>query len=66
MHDGKAKVLALDHIIICTGQVSERGLVERVSLLNKPFHIIGGAKDAKRLDAMRAIREGTSLALSLS
>ncbi len=66
VHDGKAKVLALDHIIICTGQVSERGLVERVSLLNKPFHIIGGAKDAKQLDAMRAIREGTSLALSLS
>ncbi len=66
VHEGKAEVLAVDHIIICTGQVSEQGLVERVSRLNKPFHLIGGAKDAKQLDAMRAIREGTLLALELS
>lgn len=66
VHDGKMQLLAVDHIVICAGQVSEQGLVERVSQLNKPFYLIGGAKDAKQLDAMRAIKEGTLLALELS
>ena len=56
------RVLKVDHIILCSGQESNRSLVEG---LNKPFHLIGGADLAAELDAKRAIDQGVRLALSV-
>jgi len=60
--NGKPTVLAVDNVIICSGQESLR---ELVGGLNKPYHLIGGADQAAELDAKRAINQGTRLAAQL-
>jgi len=60
---GKPRVLAVDHIINCTGQLEENSLVSQLS--DKPCHVLGGAKSAKGLDAERAIAEAALLAQSI-
>ena len=63
--DGKPRILEVDNVIICAGQVSNNiaGLIERGA--NTTLHIIGGADFASELDAKRAILQGTELAVSL-
>jgi 2,4-dienoyl-CoA reductase (NADPH2) len=60
--NGERHVLDVDTIVLCAGQDSEQdlatGLAGKVSHLN----LIGGARVATELDAMRAIDEGTRLA----
>lgn len=56
------KILEVDNVIICAGQLPNRDLTEGLS---KPFHLIGGADVAAELDAKRAINQGTRLAASL-
>lgn len=63
--EDQRRLLVVDHIIICVGQESESELLDSVKCLNKPFYVIGGAADAAKLDAKRAIREGTMLALKI-
>ncbi len=60
-----AKVLAVDNIILCAGQVSNTDLEEGLKSANIPYSLIGGSKLAGELDAKRAIREGFELAMSL-
>jgi 2,4-dienoyl-CoA reductase (NADPH2) len=55
-------VLEVDQVIICAGQVSVRNLWEPLSALGIPVHIIGGADEARELDAKRAIDQGARLA----
>ena len=65
IRDGKdagSRCLAVDSIILCAGQVSERGLVEPLKAAGKAVHLIGGADLAAELDAQRAIRQGAELA----
>jgi len=62
IHKGKKETLAVDHVIICAGQVSENSLYKRLNEIGQPVHIIGGAKKAAELDAETAIREGMELA----
>jgi len=62
MHNGKKETLAVDHVIICTGQESENHLYKKLSDIGQPVHVIGGAKKAAELDAETAIREGMELA----
>ncbi len=65
IRDGKdagAKCLAVESIILCAGQVSERSLVEPLAVAGKTVHLIGGADFAAELDAARAIRQGAELA----
>ncbi|MBU0971913.1 MAG: FAD-dependent oxidoreductase, partial [Proteobacteria bacterium] len=57
---GKPTLLAVDNVIICAGQESNRKLVDEITRL--PVHIIGGAHKASQLDAKRAIDQGTRLA----
>ncbi|MDT8408874.1 MAG: NADPH-dependent 2,4-dienoyl-CoA reductase [Wenzhouxiangellaceae bacterium] len=61
----KTRVLELDNIVLCTGQVSENALYESLKEAGHPVHLIGGAKLAAELDAKRAIEEGTRLGASL-
>ena len=60
--DGKTRVLEVDNVVICAGQLSNRELGKK---LPEGFHIIGGADVAAGLDATRAIRQGFCLALAL-
>ncbi len=50
-----------DTVIICAGQVSVNQLHEELIELGKTPHLIGGGKLAKKIDAQRAIREGSEL-----
>lgn len=61
--NGEEKLLAVDNVVICAGQESNRTLADQVQ--GKPVHLIGGADVAAELDAKRAIDQGTRLALSL-
>jgi 2,4-dienoyl-CoA reductase (NADPH2) len=63
--DAEAKCLAVDSIILCAGQESERSLVPPLAATGKPVHLIGGADLATELDAQRAIRQGAELAAKL-
>jgi len=64
-HEGKEKLLELDNVVVCAGQVPVVGLSEELATRGISHHIIGGAKKAGELDAKRAIWEGVTLADSL-
>lgn len=59
------KILNVDHVIICAGQVSNNALAQSISAEDGVVHIIGGADRALELDAERAIRQGAELAARL-
>jgi 2,4-dienoyl-CoA reductase (NADPH2) len=67
--NGGARVLAVDHVVLCAGQEPLTELMVPVGAAPLPgaprFHTIGGAALATELDAKRAIREGAVLAASL-
>lgn len=63
LHQGEPVLLAVDNVVICAGQQSDRRLAE--ALGDRPVHIIGGADRALELDARRAIAQGTRLALTI-
>jgi 2,4-dienoyl-CoA reductase (NADPH2) len=60
--DGESRVLDVDHVVLCAGQESVRGLYDALSGRG---HLIGGADVAAELDAKRAIRQGTEVAAAL-
>ena len=51
--------------MLCTGQESERDLAADLATRGVTVTMIGGAKEAAELDALRAIDEGMRLAQSL-
>lgn len=59
---GEPQTLDVDNVIICAGQEPLRELVQAG---NANYHLIGGAGKASELDAKRAIRQGTKLAMRL-
>ncbi|MFL6088882.1 MAG: FAD-dependent oxidoreductase [Aeromicrobium sp.] len=59
------RILDVDTVVLCTGQESVRDLVEPLTALGKPVHVIGGADVAAELDAKRAIKQATELAAKL-
>jgi 2,4-dienoyl-CoA reductase (NADPH2) len=63
--DGKPRTLAVDNIVICAGQESNRTLADELIALGVSVHVIGGADVAAELDAKRAIRQATELAAAL-
>ncbi|MFM9884815.1 MAG: FAD-dependent oxidoreductase, partial [Burkholderiales bacterium] len=65
IHDGAAKLIEADTVVVCAGQESERGLVDALAQRGVTAHVIGGADRAGELDAMRAIKQGTDVALGL-
>jgi len=62
---GQASVLEVDHIVICAGQESLRDLAESLHEKDMPCRLIGGADEARELDAKRAIRQATVLAAAI-
>ena len=63
--DGEDRLLPVQSVVICAGQLPERSLVSRLQHLNGSVHLIGGADEAAELDAKRAINQGVRLAARL-
>ena len=63
--DGAAQLLPVDDVVLCAGQVSERGLYDRLIAAGITSHVIGGADVATELDAKRAIDQAARLAATL-
>src|SRR6478672_4527877 len=59
------QVLAVDTIVLCTGQESVNTLGPALAAAGVKVHVIGGAEVAAELDAKRAIRQGTELAATI-
>ena len=61
-HDGQEKLLEVDNVVICAGQLPCRELQDPLESAGVAVHLIGGADVAAELDAKRAIRQGSELA----
>ncbi|MDB4182445.1 NADPH-dependent 2,4-dienoyl-CoA reductase [Polaribacter sp.] len=61
----EAKILEVDTIVICAGQIPFKELHQPLIDAGKTVHVIGGADFASELDAKRAINQGARLAASL-
>jgi 2,4-dienoyl-CoA reductase (NADPH2) len=59
------QTLAVDNVVLCTGQEPRRDLLAPLEAAGLKVQLIGGADVAAELDAKRAIRQATLLALSL-
>jgi 2,4-dienoyl-CoA reductase (NADPH2) len=56
------EVLDVDTVVLCAGQLPERGLSDALTAAGVSHHVIGGADVAAELDAKRAIDQGARLA----
>ena len=63
--DGAARLLEVDHVVICAGQEPQRALADALAARGVAVHRIGGADVATELDAKRAIAQATTLAAAL-
>ena len=63
------RVLAVDTVVVCAGQISENALAQEVTRARRGrsprVHLIGGADVAAELDAERAIRQAVEVAAGL-
>ncbi len=59
------KLLEVDTVVLCAGQVPERSLGDALEAKGQTVHVIGGADVAAELDAKRAIDQGARLAAAL-
>ncbi|KRF19317.1 NADPH-dependent 2,4-dienoyl-CoA reductase [Nocardioides sp. Soil797] len=62
------EVLEVDHVVLCAGQESVRGLYDDLAGTDSVadgLHLIGGADIAAELDAKRAIAQGTRTVAAL-
>jgi 2,4-dienoyl-CoA reductase (NADPH2) len=59
------RTLAVDSVVLCTGQEPRRDLLAPLQAAGLRAHLVGGADVAAELDAKRAIRDATLLATRL-
>lgn len=62
---GQPKTFEVDTVIICAGQVPERGLYDDLMAKGVSADLIGGAFEAVELDAKTAINQATYLAAAV-
>ncbi len=60
----EAKLLDVDTIVICAGQLPQRELLDELQAAGAKVTLIGGADIATELDAKRAIEQGMQYALA--
>ncbi|WP_405605445.1 FAD-dependent oxidoreductase [Polaribacter sp. Asnod1-A03] len=65
IQNNETKILEVDNVVICAGQVPLKELYQPLLDLNKNVHVIGGADFASELDAKRAINQGARLAAEI-
>ncbi len=63
--DNKIQILDVDHVVICAGQTSNLTLANELKNAGIPCQIIGGAHEARELDAKVAIKQGAEVAAKL-
>jgi 2,4-dienoyl-CoA reductase (NADPH2) len=63
--DKGEELLAVDTVVLCTGQEPNRVLADSLAAAGIAHHVIGGADLAAELDAKRAIDQGARLAARL-
>jgi 2,4-dienoyl-CoA reductase (NADPH2) len=63
--DGQVRLIEANTIIICAGQESERSLETSLTQMGFKVHVIGGAHQAKEIDAKAAIDQAVRLATKL-
>jgi 2,4-dienoyl-CoA reductase (NADPH2) len=62
---GEPRLLPVDNVIVCAGQTPNRELAAELDAGGRTTHLIGGAFEARELDAKHAIRQGSELAARL-
>lgn len=65
LQDGQERLLQVDNVVICAGQVPLRELAEPLRKEGVEVHLIGGADEARELDAKRAIDQAARLMATL-
>ena len=60
---GENRVLEVDHVVICAGQLELNELQEPLEAKGIKVSVIGGAKKALELDAKKAIADAADLVL---
>ena len=65
LHKGQSRLLEVDTIVICAGQVSFTDLHNQLEHEGVKTHLIGGAFEAREIDAKRAIRQAAELAAGI-
>lgn len=63
---GESKEEPFDHVVVCAGQTSWKPLYDELLLIGMTVQCIGGALNARKLDAQRAIKEGLEAAYAIS
>jgi len=63
--EGEYQLLPVDNVVICAGQEPERTLYNEIKDSVSSIHIIGGANEAKELDAKVAIDQAARLVATL-
>jgi 2,4-dienoyl-CoA reductase (NADPH2) len=63
--NGEVKVLLVDNVIICAGQVPFAALVAPLEEKGIKVHVVGGADVAMELDAKRAINQASRIAAKI-
>jgi 2,4-dienoyl-CoA reductase (NADPH2) len=64
--DGNARTIEVDTVVIAAGQERNDALAPEIRKLGVPYRVVGGAKDAAELNAVRAFDEGLRAADELS
>jgi 2,4-dienoyl-CoA reductase (NADPH2) len=72
--DGEERAVPADHVVICAGQESvigadgddPTGLVSGLQDAGVPFAVVGGARDARSVDAVRATTEALEAVRTLA
>lgn len=62
---GERRCLSVDSIVVCAGQQSHDPWSARLQAHRMAYSVIGGARDAHKMDAARAIREGAEIGRKL-
>jgi 2,4-dienoyl-CoA reductase (NADPH2) len=63
---GSDELIEADTVVIAAGQEPNADLRPAVEALGVPFRVVGGARDADRLDAVRAFSEGLEAAYAIA
>ncbi|TXH19945.1 MAG: NADPH-dependent 2,4-dienoyl-CoA reductase, partial [Gammaproteobacteria bacterium] len=63
--EGEERLLDVDTVIVCAGQEPARALYTELAARGREAHLIGGAYEAGELDAKRAIKQATELAVAI-
>jgi len=63
--NGEDKLLEVDSIVICTGQDSNNALYQQLTKAGIACKLIGGASEAKELDALAAVSQGMEVGSSI-